>query len=160
AAASGRERGAVKLVAADHALPAIDELVAGIAAARRQARAVAVHCVTREALLLTLAAFEEAGTVPGDRIEHGAVVPVESIGRLRELGLTVVTQPGFVAERGDQYHSDVNHADRPDLWRCGTLLAAGVPVGAGTDAPFGSPDPWAAVAAAVERRTETGRLLG
>ena len=160
AAASGRERGPVKLVAADHALPAIDELVAGIAAARRQARAVAVHCVTREALLLTLAAFEEAGTAPGDRIEHAAVVPVESIGRLRELGLTVVTQPGFVAERGDQYLSDVDPADRPDLWRCGTLLAAGVPVGAGTDAPFGSPDPWAAVAAAVERRTETGSVLG
>jgi predicted amidohydrolase YtcJ len=35
-----------------------------------------------------------------------------------------------------------------------------VPVGAGTDAPFGSPDPWRAVAAAVERRTETGSVLG
>ena len=96
----------------------------------------------------------------GDRIEHGAVVPLELIGRLRDLGLTVVTQPGFVAERGDEYLADVDPADRPDLWRCGSLLAAGVAVGAGTDAPFGSADPWRAVAAAIDRRTEGGAMLG
>jgi predicted amidohydrolase YtcJ len=159
-AGASRARGPVKLVAADHALPALDVLTGGIRAARRQGRAVAIHCVTREALVLVLAAFEEAGTVPGDRIEHGAVVPVELISRVRELGLTVVTQPGFVAERGDEYLADVDPADRPDLWRCGSLIAAGVPVGAGTDAPFGAPDPWRAMAAAVERRTGHGRVLG
>jgi predicted amidohydrolase YtcJ len=159
-AAGVLERGPVKLVAADHALPTIDELVAGIAAARRQGRTVAVHCVTRAALVLALAAWEEAGAVPGDRIEHGAVVPVDLVGRLRELGLTVVTQPGFVAERGDDYLADVDAEDQPHLWRCGSLVAAGVPVGAGTDAPFGSPDPWVAVAAAIDRRTVSGRVLG
>jgi predicted amidohydrolase YtcJ len=159
-AATGRERGPVKLVAADHRLPALADLVSGIAAARRHGRAVAVHCVTREALVLVLAAFEETGTVPGDRIEHGAVVAVELVARLRQLGLTVVTQPNFVAERGDDYLTDVDAADRPDLWRCGSLLAAGVAVGAGTDAPFGSPDPWLAIAAAIDRRTAAGRVLG
>ena len=119
-----------------------------------------MHCVTRAALVLALAAWEEAGAVPGDRIEHGAVVPVDLVGRVRELGLTVVTQPGFVAERGDEYLADVDADDRPHLWRCGSLLAAGVPVGAGTDAPFGSPDPWVAVAAAIDRHTATGRVLG
>jgi predicted amidohydrolase YtcJ len=159
-AAAGRERGPVKLMAADHQLPALADLVTGISAGRRQGRAVAVHCVTREALVLVLAAFEETGTVPGDRIEHGAVVPVELVPRLRQLGLTVVTQPNFVAERGDDYLADVDAADRPDLWRCGSLLAAGVPVGAGTDAPFGSPDPWVAIAAAIDRRTPAGQVLG
>jgi predicted amidohydrolase YtcJ len=159
-AGRGRARGPVKLVAADHALPAVEDLVAGITAARRQGRAVAIHCVTRAALVLALAAWEEAGSLPGDRIEHGAVVPVELVGRVRELGLTVVTQPGFVAERGDDYLADVEAEDQPDLWRCGSLLAAGVPVGAGTDAPFGSPDPWVAVAAAIDRRTERGQVLG
>ena len=33
-------------------------------------------------------------------------------------------------------------------------------VGAGTDAPFGSADPWRAVAAAIDRRTEAGAMLG
>ncbi len=159
-AVAGRQRGPVKLVAADHQLPALADLVSGISAARRQRRAVAVHCVTREALVLVLAAFEETGTVPGDRVEHGAVVPAELVPRLCQLGLTVVTQPNLVGERGDDYLADVEPADRTDLWRCGSLLAAGVAVGAGTDAPFGSPDPWLAIAAAVDRRTPAGRVLG
>jgi predicted amidohydrolase YtcJ len=31
------------------------------------------------------------------------------------------------------------------------VLRAGIPLAAGTDAPFGRPDPWAAMRAAVER---------
>jgi predicted amidohydrolase YtcJ len=79
---------------------------------------------------------------------------------LADLGVTVVTQPNFVRERGDRYLAEVDDGDRPDLWRCGTLIAAGVPVAAGTDAPFGRPDPWVAMAAAVERRTGQGADLG
>ncbi len=154
------ERGPVKLVVSDHDLPPLDRLVAGMEAARGRHRTVAVHCVTRAALILALAAWDEVGVAPGDRIEHGAVIPLDVVGRLVSLGLTVVTQPGFVAERGDDYLADVDAEDRPDLWRCGSLVAAGVPVGGSTDAPFSSPDPWRAVAAAVERRTESGRLLG
>ena len=47
-----------------------------------------------------------------------------------------------------------------DLWRCGSLVGAGVGVAAGTDAPYGDPDPWRAVAAAAERRTSGGAVLG
>jgi predicted amidohydrolase YtcJ len=159
-AGAALERGPVKLVVGDHDLPALDRVAAAMAVARRQDRAVAVHCVTRAALILALAAWDEVGVVPGDRIEHGAVIPLEIVGRLVELGLTVVTQPGFVAERGDDYLADVDVEDQADLWRCGSLAAAGVPVGGSTDAPFGSPDPWPAVAAAIERRTGSGRLLG
>jgi predicted amidohydrolase YtcJ len=35
-----------------------------------------------------------------------------------------------------------------------------VPLAAGTDAPFGDPDPWRAMCAAVTRRSETGICLG
>ena len=35
-----------------------------------------------------------------------------------------------------------------------------MPIAGGSDAPFGSPDPWASMAAAVSRRTPTGRLIG
>jgi predicted amidohydrolase YtcJ len=153
-------RGPVKLVMADHALPGWDEVVAGFQAARRRDRAVAVHCVTRVGLLLALAVWEEVGVRPGDRIEHGAVVPLETVPRLAELGLTVVTQPHFVRERGDAYRRDVDPDDRPDLWRCASLLDAGVPVGGSSDAPFGHDDPWAAMAAAVDRRTPDGSPLG
>jgi predicted amidohydrolase YtcJ len=123
-------------------------------------RPVAVHCVTREALVLALAAWDEARARPGDRVEHGAVVDDPLARHVAALGLTVVTQPGFVAERGDRYLAEVDPSDRPHLWPCRSLLDAGVAVAFSTDAPFGGADPWQAVAAAVTRRTPDGRTLG
>jgi predicted amidohydrolase YtcJ len=154
------ERGPIKVVVADHRLPTVDELVASFRAARRLRRPVAVHCVSRIALVLALAAWREAGSAPGDRIEHGAVIPLELVGEVRDLGLTVVTQPSFVRDRGDDYRRDVDLADRDDLWRCASLVERGIPVGGSTDAPYGDADPWAAVRAAVERTTPTGAVLG
>jgi predicted amidohydrolase YtcJ len=63
----------------------------------------------------------------------------------------VVTQPHFVAERGEQYARDVPPEDLPDLWRLRSLTAAGVAVAGGSDAPFGSEDLWHAMRAAVRR---------
>ncbi len=40
------------------------------------------------------------------------------------------------------------------------MLAAGVAVAGGTDAPYGSCDPWPAIATAHSRRTRRGALLG
>jgi predicted amidohydrolase YtcJ len=154
------ERGPVKLVVADHALPGLDALAGWMADAHRAGRAVAVHCVTRVALALALAAWGEAGARPGDRVEHGAVVPADLAARVAELGLTVVTQPGFVAERGDRYLAEVDADDVPHLYPCAGLLRRGIPVGGSTDAPFGPADPWVAVAAAVDRRTAAGFTLG
>jgi predicted amidohydrolase YtcJ len=154
------ERGPVKLVVADHRLPDLDGLVAAIDNAHRSGRAVAVHCVTRIGLLLALAAWDEAGADTGDRVEHGAVVHPEEAGRIAAHGLTVVTQPAFVAERGDDYLADVEGDDRPYLWRCAGLLQAGIAVAGSTDAPFGPADPWQAIAAATTRRTPAGAILG
>lgn len=156
----GAERGPVKLVLDDARDPDLDALVAGIAAAHDAGRSVAVHCVTRAALALALAAWAAAGSRPGDRVEHGSVVPPEAAGRLADLGLTVVTQPALVHERGDRYLADVDPDDRPHLYPCRRLLDAGVEVAAGSDAPYGGTDPWAAMRAAVERRTRSGAPLG
>jgi predicted amidohydrolase YtcJ len=147
--------GPVKIVIEDHELPGLDFLVDAIGRAHRAGRPVAVHCVTRAALLLALAAWDDTGSMRGDRIEHASVTPPEAMAPLRDLGLTVVTQPAFVVARGDSYLQDVDPADRPDLYRCASLQAAGIPVGGSTDAPFGPPDPWVAMQAAVDRRTAT-----
>jgi predicted amidohydrolase YtcJ len=154
------ERGALKLVLAEHDLPGFDELECSIAQAHAQKRPVAVHCVTRAELVLATAAFAAAGGLPGDRIEHASVAPPEVVERLAELPLTVVTQPHFIRERGDAYAVEVEPADRPWLYRCRGFLEEGVPLGGGTDAPFGDPDPWRAMRAALERRTEEGLTLG
>lgn len=152
--------GPVKLYLADHALPGVDDLAAAIDAAHRAGRPVAFHSVTRPSLALAVAALEAAGSRTGDRVEHGAVVPPELAAGLLDHGLTVVTQPGLVAERGDQYLAEVDADDIDHLYPCASLLAAGIPVGGSTDAPFTDLDPWTAVAAAVERRTPTGTTVG
>jgi predicted amidohydrolase YtcJ len=156
----GLARGPVKVVVEDHDLPSSGELVAAFVAARRAGRPVAVHCVTRVALVLALTAWEDVGAVPGDRIEHGSVIPVELFGPIAELGLTVVTQPAFVRAHGDRYLRDVEPDDLPHLYRCGSLLAAGIATAGSTDAPFGPDDPWTAIATAIGRTTEGGRSLG
>lgn len=137
----------------------LDDLTAWIAQRHRAGEPVAVHCVTAAQLVVTIAALHAAGSHPADRIEHAAMVPQDCIADLVALGGTVVTQPNFVAERGDQYRTDVPAAEQDQLWRLATLLAAGVPVALSTDAPFGAPDPWAAMRAAVHRRTPRGVVL-
>ncbi|MBW8813118.1 MAG: amidohydrolase family protein [Caulobacterales bacterium] len=152
--------GPLKVLLDDHALIDLDDFTTRIERARRWGRPVAVHCVTAGELALTLAAFETAGARPGDRIEHGGLIPPAAISQLKGRGLTVVTQSAFVAERGDRYLAEVDRAEQADLYRCASLLAAGVPVAGSSDAPYASPDPWAGIAAAVGRRTRSGAVLG
>lgn len=154
------ECGATKLMLDEFRLPALDRLEASIRRSHDADRAVAIHCVTRAELVLAVGAFSSAGCRAGDRIEHGSVAPPEVVEQLADLGLTVVTQPNFVRERGDAYLSAVEPRDRSWLYRGRGFVEAGVPLGGGTDAPFGDPDPWSAIRAAVDRRTESGAVLG
>ncbi|MFI1462291.1 amidohydrolase family protein [Nocardia carnea] len=152
--------GAYKIVVADSGLPDIDTLVGTIAHAHALGRPVAVHCVSREALLILLAAFDETGAFPGDRIEHGALIPAESIATLHRLGITVVTQPGFLADRGDDYRRRIEADDLPDLYRCRSLTEGGVGLALSSDAPYGPLDPWQVIAAAAARRAPDGVVVG
>ncbi|HXK25662.1 MAG TPA: amidohydrolase family protein [Myxococcota bacterium] len=153
-------RGARKLRLSESDLPRFEDLVAEIESAHAQGRAVAIHCVTRTELVFACAAFEAGGTRPGDRIEHASVAPPDSLAPLAALRLTVVTQPGFVATRGDAYRRDVDPSDLPYLYRCAGLVTAGIHLGGSTDAPYGDPDPWAAMRAAVDRLAPDGQPLG
>jgi predicted amidohydrolase YtcJ len=153
-------RGAVKIILDERALPAPEALAERIEHAHRQRRAVAIHCVTRTELVLALSALESAGAEPTDRLEHASITPPELAEWIGRLGVCVVTQPGFILERGDQYLRDVPVGEQDWLYRCGGLDRAAIPVGAGTDAPYSSPDPWRAIRAAVDRRTAKGRRLG
>jgi predicted amidohydrolase YtcJ len=153
-------RGPLKIALADDALPDPDALAAEISEADARERCVAIHCVTRAELVVALAALAASGPRAGDRIEHAAVAPPELVEALAALRVTVVAQPVFVHERGDAYRAEVEACDLPWLHRLRAFLDAGVPLGAGSDAPFGEPDPWAAMRAAVERRTGSGEPLG
>jgi predicted amidohydrolase YtcJ len=148
-----------KLLLHDHDLPNFAQLLSSVRSARDEGRPVAVHCVTRESLLLTLAVLAEVGTVAGDRIEHAAVVPDGIAMELSRLQVRVVTQPVFLADRGDDYLRDVAPDDRGCLYPYRSLLEAGVPVAPSSDAPFGDLDPWRGIAAARDRRTTSGQVV-
>jgi predicted amidohydrolase YtcJ len=152
--------GPAKIVVADHDPPDVEALAGAVRAARRHGRAVAFHCASRMGLVLALAALDDAGSVRGDRIEHGAVIPDDAVETLVRLRLTVVTQPAFVHERGDRWLAEVDDDDRPHLWRCGYLLRAGIAVAGSSDAPHGPADPWRAIASAATRLTSSGQVLG
>jgi len=156
----GLEIAEYKILLDEPALPDLDELAASIRTAHRSGRSVAIHAVTRTEIHFALAALEMAGVRAGDRLEHASLAPLEAFRRVQELGLSVVTQPNFISERGDAYSERVATSDLNCLYRVKSWLETGVPLAAGTDAPFGDPDPWQAICAAVTRRTESGIILG
>lgn len=152
--------GPVKILLDDADLPDFETAQGTVTRARAWGRAVAIHCVSAGELAFSLALLEAASAGPGDRIEHGGVISPQAAARIAELGLTVVTQPGLPAERGDRYLADVDPRDAPFLYPCASLMRAGVRVAGGTDAPYAQPDPWSAMRAAVSRTTASGRPIG
>lgn len=151
--------GPYKIVFADSDTLDFQVLADTVRRSHSAGRPVAVHCVSREALLLLLAVLDEVG-VAADRIEHGALIPAETIDRLHRHRVCVITQPGFLAHRGDDYLRRVGPSDLPDLYRCRSLLDGGVPVALSSDAPYGPLDPWAVIRAATNRRAPTGEIVG
>jgi predicted amidohydrolase YtcJ len=55
---------------------------------------------------------------------------------------------------------DVDAQQLKFLYRAKSFLDVGIPLGGGTDAPFGGADPWAAMHAAVHRETALGEVIG
>jgi len=153
-------RGPTKLYLREAALPALEDFCASIERSHAAGRTVAVHCVTETEVIFAIAALASVGSRPGDRIEHASVAPPDVLSLLAKHGLTVVTQPNFVRERGDAYLTDIPGREQPWLYRGRAFLEAGIALAAGTDAPLGDPNPWCAMQAAVDRRTPSGRVLG
>ena len=148
-----------KLLLRDHDLPTYAQLRDLVRTPHDRGRPVAIHCVTRESLLLTLAVLDEVGVLAGDRIEHAAVVPAGIADELARLRLAVVTQPGFLRVRGDDYIRDVAEGDRTCLYPYRSLEEAGVPVAASSDAPFGPLDPWSIIRDVRDRTSLSGTVL-
>lgn len=152
--------GPLKLHLHEAALPDFDTALALVQSARAQGRTVAVHCVTEVELVFALALLEAGGARRGDRIEHVSVASPDLVERMAGLGLAACVQPHFIAERGDRYLAEVDARHIPDLYRLNTLIEAGIAVAGGSDAPYGSLDPWAAMTAALRRTTPRGTVVG
>ncbi len=152
--------GATKIHLRESDLPDFDATCARIVHSHNAGRPVAVHCVTLTELMFAVAALQAAGVSAGDRLEHAALATPEAVALVRDAGLAVVTQPHFVFERGDAYLSVLAAEEIPALYRARSFVTAGVVLGAGSDAPYGDANPWRSMAAAQERTTRAGRMLG
>ena len=143
--------GQVKFHYHDDHLPPLAQLVDEIKQAHIEGRGIAAHCVTHAELFLILAAIEEAGPHPQDRIEHAALTNEDTLQWIKKLGIGVVTQPDFIRARATAYEKDVALEDHPYLWRLRSFYQIGIPLAAGSDAPFGELNPWRGIASATKR---------
>ncbi|CAM3940982.1 amidohydrolase [Tsukamurella ocularis] len=108
----------------------------------------AVHAIGDAANTLALDAFAEAG-VRG-RIEHAQLLTEADLQRMAALGIGASIQPEHMLD--DRGLVARFWGDRAgDAFRVGSLVAAGVDVVLGSDAPVTPLDPWFAISAAVTR---------
>jgi predicted amidohydrolase YtcJ len=157
----GYQLGPLKLLLDERELPDFDATVKRIAAAHEVGRNAAAHCVTESELAFYLAALDAAGGAsPGDRIEHGGMIPQPFIAEISRMGLTVVTNPSFIHDRGDRYRDTLASESWRDLYRAKSLQRVGIPLLAGSDAPYASVDPWLAMRTARDRLTSAGFAIG
>ena len=155
----GLHQGCYKIILDDYQLMDLGELVQTIRRAHEINRTIAIHCVSRIETIFALSAIEEAGAVVGDRLEHGMVMSQELIDWASKLGLTVVPNPCLIYDRGDQYLVDAEPRDVRHIQPIRSLDQAGVHMLGGSDAPFGSINPWRAMQSAVDRTTLAGKTL-
>lgn len=144
----------------EHALPPFEDLVAAIRDRHRAGRTAAFHATSRIELIYALSALDAAGTSGRDRIEHAGVAPPEVLSTMQRLGVTVISQPHFILEKGAQYRREVDPDDQPWLYRLDAFRQSGIGLAAGSDAPFGGLSPWRSMQSAVDRRDMEGVTLG
>jgi len=93
------------------------------------------------------------------RIEHGGAMFPPLIARAAELGIVVVSQPGFFSTLGDGFVEAF--PDRSDqLYPFASWQRAGITAAGSSDAPVITADPLIGIRDAVLRRTAEGHVLG
>lgn len=133
--------------------------------AQRAGWALALHAIGDGGLDFALDVLTEAQAVSGprklpNRIEHGGVIRPNQLTRLAASGVAVVPQAHFIAEFGDGM-AELLGAQRSDwCYRAASLLDAGITLPGSSDRPVAPGAPLAVIQSFVERRTESGAVLG
>ncbi len=100
-----------------------------------------------------------AGNHRRHRIEHGGAMYPELTARAADLGIVIVSQPGFMSTLGDGFYAAFGDtADQ--LYAFASWREAGLTVAGSSDAPVITADPLLGIRDAILRRTGEGRVLG
>jgi predicted amidohydrolase YtcJ len=125
---------------------------------------VCIHAQGDRAIEITLDAYAQAlaekqGNPGRHRIEHGGAMYPALTARAAELGIPVVSQPGFLSDLGDGFAAAFpDQADQ--LYAFRSWQRAGITVAGSSDAPVITPDPLTGIRDAIVRRTAAGRVIG
>ena len=146
-----------------------DELTAMIREFDARGFQVAVHAQGDRAIETVLTPY--AGRDPGlgtsgrgrnprrHRIEHAGAMYPPLAARAADLGIVIVSQPGFLSTLGDGFAAAFpGHGDQ--LYAFGSWRRAGLTVAGSSDAPVISAAPLLGLRDAVIRRTAAGQVLG
>ncbi len=120
---------------------------------------LATHAIGNEAVAIALDAYEAAGPALAragrPRLEHATFLDRELVQRIADSGAAVITQPNFMALPAyDGAGSIPRVRNAPLRW----LMDAKVLVAGSSDFPVAGFSPLAGIAAAVSRRTRSGRV--
>ncbi|MCP3818169.1 amidohydrolase [Streptomyces sp. A3M-1-3] len=142
-----------------------EELRERIAAAHAAGWQVATHAIGDRAIDLVLDAYEQAalrfpraGT--RHRIEHCGVTRPDQLARLAALGVVPVPQAAFVGRLGDGMRAALGPDREAWCYRHRSFLDVGLTVPGSSDRPIVPGAPLRGIHDMVNRRTETGGLLG
>jgi predicted amidohydrolase YtcJ len=78
---------------------------------------------------------------------------------MAELGVAVVSQPGFLYFYGEKYTAEVDAELHPWLYRAKSLQDYGVPLVGSSDCPIAPLSPLIGVQSAITRRSRSGLLF-
>jgi predicted amidohydrolase YtcJ len=142
----------------------LDDLKARAVAAHRAGLMVCIEGVGDRGIDFALDAIEAALAVDPRpdhrmRVEHCCYVTPAIAERLRRLQVTDSSATGFMYELGDAYRANRGAAAMAWMWPHRTLIDKGIPAPGHSDAYVCTPDPFAAMWAMVNRKTDSGGAL-
>lgn len=143
-----------------------EEFVAAVRSSHEAGLQIAVHAIGQRAVDMALDAFA-ALDIPGPdlaarrhRIEHAYLPPREGqLARIRNLGLVLSTQPGFIEAVGDSWRRVFADDVLAGVMPVRTAHAMGIPIQFNSDFPCSQLNPFIGIQAAVDRRSSSGHVL-
>ena len=95
-----------------------------------------------------------------NRIEHAGIVRDEQLAQIAQLGIAVTPQPFFLHEFGDAMAERVGEARESQLYRARSFLDHGIMLPGSSDRPVAGGNPLSGIRSYVERRSNSGRVIG